>query len=729
MSLSRKHLAAALLTATLACTDQPTEPSRGEAFRITPVLPAGASLATFNLVIDSVYVQIYVYDTTGCVECQAFRNGPGGSAPIAAAGRLDTVLVAETFYWDPADQTLPLSFELPEIPANHIFQLYLQMSAGSQMLFYGYLDLNPVRGTIVLPPINVVYVGPGYLADSIAVTPGDTSARLTDTLYFDAQAYEAGVPLDTAYIGWRTTDTTKARITYTGQLTFLPPMAGSTVGVIAMNPNGLAAETVYVTAPQAAATIERLLGDSQVGPALTALPVPITALVRDAGGLPERGILVRFFPLGATGTTVTDSLVFTDSLGRASTTVQLGSIVGPVDIEAFVVANSSIKTAFHATIDPPLPVPIIWVHDSFGNTGALRRVEEDGSNRATILPLNAAGIQQALPRWAPGYRRAAYSADNGNFVGLSLVTAAGDTGADYVTDLNAFRPRFSEDGTHLAFQCGGLQDDDQAGAVCVGGGVDGDLLGLSGAGDAGSRVVLTDQVPTRSAGPDAYAWDPVNVGRIAFVRDSIADTTGYRHSAIYASHQSATALELLSSPSMDLGSGPLKIVGPMDWSPDGSLIVFAARTPELQETSLYLLDVSTGEVTRLTTPTGMQFGDNGDRIPIFSPDGAEVLFLRVLYSGDGLGADWHVVKRSDQQVRQVGYEGGNWQTSSIYSLTADWSPDGSTLLLPGLVSFFQTLYLVPAGISTVDEYLGQRVLIGDADGGNSISDQVGSWRP
>src|SRR5688572_19590608 len=275
MSLSRKHLASALLVAALACTDQPTEPSRGEAFRITPVLPAGSSLATFNLVVDSVYVQIYLFDTTGCVECEQFRNGPGGASPLAAAGRLDTVLVSETFYWDPADQSLPLSFDLPEVPPNHIFQLYLQMSAGPTVLFYGYLDLNPVRGRVVLPPINVVYIGPGYLADSIAITPRDTSARLIDTLYFSAEAFQTGTPLDTAYIGFRTTDSTKARITYTGQLTFRPTMAGSTVGVIALNPNGLAADTVYVTVPQPAAAIIKVSGDSQVAPALTPLPSPL----------------------------------------------------------------------------------------------------------------------------------------------------------------------------------------------------------------------------------------------------------------------------------------------------------------------------------------------------------------------------------------------------------------------------------------------------------------------
>ena len=103
--------------------------------------------------------------------------------------------------------------------------------------------------------------------------------------------------------------------------------------------------------------------------------------------------------------------------------------------------------------------------------------------------------------------------------------------------------------------------------------------------------------------------------------------------------------------------------------------------------------------------------------------------LRRLYSGDGMEADWFVVKVDGGEERQVGYEADGWQTNNLYGLAADWSPDGQTLLLPGIVSFFQTLYLVPAGISTNAEYLAERVLIGDANGGNSVSDQVGSWRP
>ncbi|MDP9143521.1 MAG: hypothetical protein M3N43_02295, partial [Actinomycetota bacterium] len=402
MSLSRKHLAALLVAATLACAEQPTEPSRsGESFRVSPVLPAGTSLATFNLVVDSVFVEIYVYDTTGCGQCEAALTGPGGSAPIATLGRLDTILLAETYFWNPADETLPLTFEIPDLSAGHIIQFYLEMSGQGQPLFYGYLGLAPVRGTVILPPIDVVYIGPGFNADSVAVTPRDTAARLVDTLHFSAEAFSGGVAFDTAYIGWRTTDSTKARISYTGQLTFRPAMVGSTIGVIGLVPSGAAADTVYVTVPQPATAIERVTGDSQTAPALTTMPVPITVRVRDAGNQPERGVLVRFLPLGTTGSTVTDSLVFTDSLGLASTSVVLGAIVGPLDVEAMVVANTSIKTAFHVTIDPPLPTPIIWVRDSFGSNGALRRVEATGINRATILPLSAAGIQQALPRWAP----------------------------------------------------------------------------------------------------------------------------------------------------------------------------------------------------------------------------------------------------------------------------------------------------------------------------------------
>jgi hypothetical protein len=731
MSLSHKHLAAVLLTLSLGCIDRPLGPS-GETtpFRITPILPAGTSLATFNLVIDSVFVEIYVYDTTGCEQCEGAAAAPGGSAALQTAGRLDTVIVAETFYWDPDDQFLPLTFELPEIPPHHAFQLYLEMSAGPQIIFYGYQYLEPVRGRVVLPPIDVYYIGPGYLADSVAITQGDTVAQVSDTLHFDATAFQGGVELDTVYIGWRTTDTSKARITYTGELTFLPAMAGSSVGVVAMVPNTSSAfDTVFVTAPAAATAIERTSGHDQTAPAQTLLPAPIRARVLRSGGLPNAGIAVRFFPLGSTGTTVTDSIVITDSLGYAETGVILGNIVGGVDVEAFVVANTSIKTAFHATIGNAVSAPILYVSDSFSVTGNLRRVLANGSGRATVLPLNPAGIQQALPRWAPNRLRAAYSAYNGNLNVLWITKASGDSSAGYVNDISAYRPRYSPDGTHLAFQCGSIQDDEQTGAVCTGGGVTGAMNGLTGGGNAGSRVLLTDKVATRPDGPTSYAWNPAVPGRIAIVRDSTADTTGYQQSAIYRIDRSGTGLFLLSAPVMSVGNGPLKVVGPMDWSPDGTRIVFSARDPNENESSLYLLTVATGAVTRLTTAPQGSFGDNGDRLPVFSPNGTEVLFLRVDYSGDGMEADWHVVKVNGGAVRQVGYEGSNWSTSDLYALAADWSPDGQTLLLPGVAGFYAALYLVPSNISTVGEYNAQRVLIGDADGLNNLTDQGGSWRP
>jgi hypothetical protein len=729
MSLSHKHLAATLLALSLACIDRPLGPSEGgTGLQLVPILPAGSSMATFNLVVDSVYVELYVYDTMGCGDCQAERSLPGGASRAAMAGRLDTMLLSESYYWDPAEQSLPLRLELPEIPPGHLIQLYIQMSSMGQGLFYGYQYLEPFRGTVRIPAVPLVYYGPGYLADSIAIAQGDTTAAVNDTLHFDATAFQGGVELDTAYIGWRTTDSTKAVMSYTGELVVRSAMAGNIIGVIAMVPNSVS-DTIFVTVPGPVSSIQRTSGHNQTAPAGNLLPAPIRTRVLGSGGLGNAGVAVRFFPLGSTGTTVTDSIVVTDSLGYAETGVVLGNIVGGVDVEAFVVASSSIKTTFHATIGNAVSAPILYVSDSFGVTGRLRQVQPNGSGRATVTPLSTAGIQQALPRWSPNRLRAAYSAYNGNFNVLWITKASGDSSASYVNDISAFRPRYSPDGTRIAFQCGSIQDDEQTGAVCVGGGVTGGMSGLAGAGNASSRVLLTDKVPTRPDGPASYAWDPVVPGRIAIVRDSTADTTGYEQSAIYRIDQGGTGVALLSAPVMDVGDGPLKVVGPMDWSPDGTRIVFAARDPNQSETSLYLLTVATGVVTRLTTSPQGSFGDNGDRLPVFSPNGMEVLFLRVDYSGDGMGADWHVVKVNGRAVRQVGYEGSNWVSSDLYALAADWSPSGQTLLLPGAVSFLATLYLVPSNISTNAEYTAQRVLIGDANGSNNLSDQVPSWRP
>jgi Tol biopolymer transport system component/DNA-binding winged helix-turn-helix (wHTH) protein len=66
----------------------------------------------------------------------------------------------------------------------------------------------------------------------------------------------------------------------------------------------------------------------------------------------------------------------------------------------------------------------------------------------------------------------------------------------------------------------------------------------------------------------------------------------------------------------------------LDWSPDGKLLVVDDKNTETDPLSLYLVYVSNGNKTRLTYPTMDIIGDVSPR---FSPDGAQVAFIRMKY--------------------------------------------------------------------------------------------------
>lgn len=66
----------------------------------------------------------------------------------------------------------------------------------------------------------------------------------------------------------------------------------------------------------------------------------------------------------------------------------------------------------------------------------------------------------------------------------------------------------------------------------------------------------------------------------------------------------------------------------LDWSPDGSFLVVDDKAVESDPLSLFLVSVSNGRKIRLTYP---DMDIIGDVAPRFSPDGAQVAFIRMKY--------------------------------------------------------------------------------------------------
>lgn len=84
-----------------------------------------------------------------------------------------------------------------------------------------------------------------------------------------------------------------------------------------------------------------------------------------------------------------------------------------------------------------------------------------------------------------------------------------------------------------------------------------------------------------------------------------------------------------------------------DVSPDGLRVVFSRLTGAGLPMELVELDLSTGEQTRLTDASGLQYGDHH---PAFSPDGSRVAFVRTETESD---SDVFVLESQGSTVRRV----------------------------------------------------------------------------
>lgn len=117
------------------------------------------------------------------------------------------------------------------------------------------------------------------------------------------------------------------------------------------------------------------------------------------------------------------------------------------------------------------------------------------------------------------------------------------------------------------------------------------------------------------------------------------------------------------------------------WSPDGSSIVYS-RTVARGGTgwgSLEEVDVRTGEVSVILAPLARSF-TAGAR---WSPDGSKIVFESVHKTGPGLDAEVDGV--SLRIADRASAEAGPALTApELFAATADWSPDGTTIVYSAL---------------------------------------------
>lgn len=732
MSLSRKYLTTLLLVATAACADSPMEPGRLYPVPVIEprfVMPPGVTPASFGLEIDTVEVMISQYDTIQC-DCAVARPG-ARLTPAQLLTMVDTTYLDTLVAWPSAQESFAFRYDVPPPDPGFGVEVYVAFWSKGSVLFYGYADLAFQRGDLHLPPIDMYYVGPGSNADDIQIAPGDTAMAVGDTLQFVATAYNNALPVDTAYLSWRVSDSTVARIDHLGRLTLRSGALGSSFTVLASIPNGVVSG-VRVSVPNTVTQLVKVSGDSQSAALGEETTAPLVVQAKDGTGKPVAGARIRFKHLNGPGSTILDSIVFTDLQGLARSAPIPTDSTGVDSIQAELSSTPTLHVGFQVTGTAPLSRPFLFTADSGGTGVQLYRADSLGGNRV-ILGYPQEAYTFAGPRWNPARNRVAYTSYNANagIYQLLLTTANGDTTAVLVADSNSTGARFSPTGKMIGFICHGMVNDlTNGGGVCTVNAVDGVLGALNGAGNGAGRTDLSTLVPGRPTGPAAFAWRPDASTRIAFVRDTVLDSLSFRiASRVYSVNGDGTTLTTLSPQVADLGRGPLRIMGGIDWSPDGTTIVFTAQDTTVYEASLYALDVASGTIRKLTTPPPNWYGDF---YPKFSPDGQRLLFQRVDYFYCcGMVTDFYTVRLSGGAATRITYEGSNWPGNNPdpYHLGGDWSPNGASVVVTAENGLgYRAAYRVPTDVTSQADYAARRVLVGTA-GITGLTDYQVSWMP
>ncbi|HTY36806.1 MAG TPA: Ig-like domain-containing protein [Bacteroidota bacterium] len=174
---------------------------------------------------------------------------------------------------------------------------------------------------------------------------------------------------------------------------------GDKVGVyrVSASSAGLAGSPLYFRATATASGVPVLLvlssGDKSTAPVGTQLSNPLVVTVQDGNGLPVAGQPVRFsitgVPTGSTAASLSDTVVYTNAQGQASTSLTLGTKVGTYTVAATSGSLNSINFTTTAIagrasslllasgnsqlgeVTSLLPQPfVVSVADTFGNAKA-----------------------------------------------------------------------------------------------------------------------------------------------------------------------------------------------------------------------------------------------------------------------------------------------------------------------------------------------------------------------
>ena len=275
---------------------------------------------------------------------------------LSGAVTLDTV-VAFPVGRDTLSIVLPLDIQGKEQQFNATVEL---RDASGAVQFSSTQRVTARDASLPAMPaaaITLQYVGPGFNAKSVAVSPSDATALPGATQLLIATATDAaGAPVSSLLVTWTTSDSTIARIAQTGHVTATATARGprGTVTFTAKSPTGVAGTAKLTVLPQAA-RLAVISGNGQTGVALQPLAAPFVVELQATDGRTIAGALVSFRAVTAGGEVASASAT-TDSSGRARTVMRLGRNAGSYAFEATSGSLAPVTvgaTATAAPIGPP----------------------------------------------------------------------------------------------------------------------------------------------------------------------------------------------------------------------------------------------------------------------------------------------------------------------------------------------------------------------------------------
>jgi Tol biopolymer transport system component len=220
-------------------------------------------------------------------------------------------------------------------------------------------------------------------------------------------------------------------------------------------------------------------------------------------------------------------------------------------------------------------------------------------------------------------------------------------------------------------------------------------------------------------GPAAFAWNPTNPNQLAVVRDTII--LGWTTSRIYLVDFNGSNPTLVTELPV-----ARRVVETMDWSPDGSMLAFGVANDSSggTEQQIWTLTIAGAVLDTVSFPDVSPA--DLDMRPVFSPDGSELLFVRI--DGDLFNLHY-VIARSDGTGERVEIPATITADGGDQYVGHDWSPDGSQIvLLDENAQFSRLVYVVPSTVTAVT-YPTVRVPVGRAAGASNVQDKHPSWRP